>query len=128
MGVGEALDRLSILEIKCTRLHDEQKLVWARKERLLLERKLESLVGPVRAVPAYHELITVNAQLWDVEDRLRVLDGEVFGFDTDDEESSTNEFLKMARSVYRLNDTRATIKGGVDRCYNSAMREVKSYV
>ena len=62
------------------------------------------------------DLAEVNAQLWEVEDALRVCerDGE-FG----------PRFVALARSVYTLNDQRAALKRLINRLFDSALVEEK---
>ena len=65
-----------------------------------------------------HETKIVNEQLWDVEDELRILEKQSdFG----------ERFVKLARSVYVLNDERAAIKKDINLKYKSSIVEEKSY-
>jgi len=60
----------------------------------------------------------INLKLWVVEDDIRQkeLKGE---FD--------NEFIQLARSVYKLNDERAKLKKSINQVLNSELIEEKSY-
>jgi hypothetical protein len=64
------------------------------------------------------ELKAVNARLWEIEDKLRGCEaaGE-FG----------DDFIALARSVYRENDHRAALKRRVSELLGSAIIEEKSY-
>lgn len=116
---GEVLDKLSILEIKSERIQDAENLRFVHAER-------DSLMAScVRTIPRSPELDAlsrqlkeVNAALWDVEDRLRTLErnGD-FG----------EEFVRLARSVYRTNDRRAAIKREINLLLKSDIAEAKSY-
>ncbi len=123
---GELFDKLSILEIKTERIQDPEKLrqVQAEYESLLASRdlhlsasrKLDTLVSGLDALIA--ELRAVNASLWEIEDRLRVHErDEDFGED----------FIRLARSVYRTNDRRAEIKRQINLMLKSDIVEAKSY-
>jgi hypothetical protein len=58
----------------------------------------------------------VNEKLWDIEDRLRAKDARgCFG----------KEFIKLARSVYMLNDERAALKRSINVLLNSEILEEK---
>ena len=57
-------------------------------------------------------------QLWDVEDRLRLKEAS---------QSFDEEFVKLARSVYQLNDQRAALKRQVNLLTHSALVEEKGY-
>jgi hypothetical protein len=60
----------------------------------------------------------VNRELWEVEDRLREHESRSdFGAD----------FVALARSVYRLNDRRASAKRSINLASGSLIVEEKSY-
>ena len=64
------------------------------------------------------ELRGVNESLWQVEDELRQSESAGdFG----------PRFIELARSVYRLNDRRASIKRQVNEALGSRLMEEKSY-
>jgi len=60
----------------------------------------------------------VNETLWEVEDKLRAKEA-ARQFD--------GEFVELARSVYRTNDRRATIKRELNLTLGSELIEEKSY-
>jgi hypothetical protein len=60
----------------------------------------------------------VNAQLWDIEDRIREHEAQR-RFDAG--------FIELARAVYMLNDERAAIKRRINLKLDSALVEEKSY-
>jgi hypothetical protein len=64
------------------------------------------------------ELRTVNAMLWDVEDRLR---------EHETQELFDARFIELARLVYRTNDRRAALKRRINELTGSALVEEKSY-
>lgn len=116
---GELFDKLSILEIKLQRISDPEKLAHVRAELDALEKSrrreivLSTVLDRLRA-----ELSVVNETLWDVEDRLRVLERDRnFG----------EEFVALARSVYLTNDRRAAIKREINLMLDSDIAEAKSY-
>ena len=60
----------------------------------------------------------VNLKLWNVEEELRELESlGQFG----------ERFIDLARSVYKLNDQRFSLKDNVNNHFGSFIREVKSY-
>ena len=118
IGIGEALDRVSILEIKLDNIIDEVKLKNIKKEYghlLLVLQPIEELEGTKLL---YDSLYDVNSRLWEVEDLLRVLEKK---------NDFTEEFINLARSVYKLNDERAEIKKRINILYGSEFLEEKSY-
>ena len=120
IGIGEALDRLSILTIKVQRIEDTSKRALAKLERHRLMVRL-GWAGIVDMPETYDALLLVNCELWDVEDKIRkALAADV----TESEE----EFAFLAKQVPDLNDERARLKRAIDEHYGSEIREVKSYV
>ena len=64
------------------------------------------------------ELKRVNAKLWDVEDAIRECDARGdFG----------DDFIELARAVYRFNDERARLKKAINVESGSRLVEEKSY-
>jgi hypothetical protein len=118
VSVGEAVDRLSILEIKLERVKDPVKLENIRAEYDLLRDTLEK-AGIACEDKVFLDLKAVNQNLWDIEDRIRrkERDGE---FD--------EEFISLARSVYRENDRRFELKKLINTETGSDLVEEKEYV
>lgn len=124
ISIGEAIDRLTILKIKVSQIKNHDKLVNIRKDHELLEKAIykyypEAPIFPLKVDShIFGELYKVNKELWDVEDKLRVLErGKDFG----------SEFIELARSVYYLNDKRAEVKKRINIEYKSQLIEEKSY-
>ena len=116
-SVGDALDRISILQIKVARVPEpkRRKNVEAELSALLSAWMGGGLPAP-EEVPEYTALRTVNEALWAVEDELRSHEArQDFG----------ELFVSLARSVYHQNDQRAALKRRVNTRYGSALREEK---
>jgi hypothetical protein len=120
ISVGELFDKISILEIKAEELRDAKQLANVMRELTLLDGVRN------RAVPAnpeldalYAELQAVNRRLWRIEDDLRQIERAGL-FD--------DRFVALARSVYRENDQRATVKRQINNITGSELVEEKSYV
>jgi hypothetical protein len=120
ISVGELFDKISILEIKAEELRDAKQLANVMRELTLLDGVRN------RAVPAsseldalYAELQAVNRRLWRIEDDLRQIERAGL-FDA--------RFVALARSVYRENDQRATVKRQINNITGSEIVEEKSYV
>lgn len=117
--MGELIDKLSILQIKKHKVTDEAKLEKIGREyALLLSYSLTYL--DIEAIDKlFNDLMGVNLQLWDVEDKLRILEKEKdFG----------DKFVELARSVYHLNDKRFSIKNKINILLGSDIHEVKQYI
>lgn len=119
VSLGEFLDKLTILEIKSERIQDPAKLANVRRQ---LDRLREAWrasnhdTGPVSG--ALQDLKRVNEELWDIENRIRAKESEG-AFD--------EEFIELARAVYRTNDRRAAISRELNRVLESELMDEKSY-
>jgi len=119
VSVGELLDKLSILYIKLYRIEDKVKHEFVHKEWSKLSLKSHTFLENPAISDLYEDLLGVNLELWDVEDKLRSLEQEQrFG----------DEFISLARTVYILNDKRFVVKDRINKLTNSEICEVKSYV
>ncbi len=118
-AIGELIDKITILEIKESRVMDASKLHNIRFELALLRKvKLEAgLCGPkIDRLEA--ELKRANEFLWNVEDSLRQCEMR---------RQFDEEFISLARLVYKSNDQRAGLKKQINHLFNSAIVEEKSY-
>lgn len=115
---GELLDKITILEIKSLKISSTTALENINRElQYLLDiAKLSGMPQKILSLKA--ELKEVNLKLWDVEDRIREKE---FGGQFD------QVFIELARSVYRLNDTRAKTKQAINTVLGSELVEEKSY-
>jgi hypothetical protein len=112
---GELLDKITILEIKTSRLHAPHARANAARELELLRQATAGLSGVTELSAA---LLAVNTRLWRIEDQIREYEavGE-FG----------PGFVALARAIYRENDERGRIKQAVNRKLHSALVEEKQY-
>jgi hypothetical protein len=118
-SIGDAVDKLTILEIKSERITDKTKRENVQKELALVSGELASLEGELNCKGLRASLKAVNAQLWDVEDTIR---------EHERRQDFGEEFVRLARSVYRLNDQRAQLKREINLVCGSAIVEEKEYV
>ncbi len=118
-AVGELVDKITILEIKEAHVADAAKLANIRHELALL-RKLRAEAGFAGAELDRLEakLKAANVFLWNVEDELRRHEARA-EFDQD--------FISLARQVYKSNDMRAALKKEINLLFNSEIVEEKSY-
>ncbi len=116
---GELIDKITILEIKLENIQDEAKLANIRREYEGLMATYHANITETKALRALiHELRDANAKLWVIEDDIRDLErAKNFG----------DDFVSLARSVYRSNDRRAAAKRKINELLNSAIIEEKSY-
>jgi hypothetical protein len=115
---GEIVDKLTILQIKKENITDPSKLDNIVKEYEYLLSIVENDLGISTESSEYLELLSINKELWVIEDDIRDKE-RVKEFDDD--------FIKLARSVYYTNDVRAKIKKEINLKYSSGFVEEKSY-
>jgi hypothetical protein len=115
---GEILDKLSILEIKCLKIKDKLKLANVENERRHLLPMYHLIVTSPDIHEKFNELTDVNLILWEIEDKIRAKEKQ---------EQFDHEFIQLARSVYKTNDIRASIKRDINLMSNSNLIEEKSY-
>lgn len=119
VSIGEIIDKLSILQVKKTKIQDEKKLEYINTEFELLYNLASTYLNNSEIETIYHELVKVNSSLWDVEDNLRIFESE---------KKFDEEFITLARKVYFTNDERFRLKNQINLISNSEIREVKDYV
>jgi hypothetical protein len=116
VSIGELYDKYSILEIKCERIKDLTKLEFVKREM----DYLKPFIDEYRLEETYRtQLKSINANLWDIEDRIRVKES-LQEFD--------QEFISIARSVYKTNDERNIVKNQINDIFKSDIKDIKSYV
>jgi hypothetical protein len=112
ISVGELLDKITILQIKSE--HTDNQYV---------HKELNDLIKIAKDMGVYKQeylsdLLAVNRNLWNIEDRLRELEN-LWRFD--------DEFIDLARQVYTTNDKRAAVKKQINIETQSEYQEVKIY-
>ena len=116
ISIGELIDKITILEIKQIYMTGI-KLKNINKEMKLLKNILQD-----KNLKINNDLIKnlkkVNKKLWEIEDNIRIKESN---------QEFDEEFIELARSVYKENDKRASIKKEINQKYNSDLVEEKSY-
>ena len=116
---GELIDKITILEIKEVKITSNNALDNIRKELGFLSDIVSNSKGVYDAISLLkNELKEVNLNLWQVEDEIR---------DKEYSQEFDKEFIRLARSVYRLNDDRANLKKKINETLFSELKEEKSY-
>ena len=115
---GEIVDKLTILQIKKENITDPNKLDNIIKEYEYLLSVVENDLGISTSSPEYLELLSVNKDLWVIEDDIR---------NKERQKEFDEDFVSIARSVYYTNDVRAKIKKEINLKYSSGFVEEKSY-
>tara|TARA_B100001250_G_C19764152_1_gene773910 strand:+ start:1043 stop:1441 length:399 start_codon:yes stop_codon:yes gene_type:complete len=116
VSLGELIDKITILEIKKEHMSGV-KLRNVEKELELLMKTIQNKKLEID-IDLFNALREVNNSLWRIEDRIRIKESyQEFG----------EEFIQLARSVYKENDRRAFIKKEINLKYNSEIFEEKLY-
>lgn len=119
VSVGELIDKLSILQVKKNKITNEEKLLLVNKEFELLYELSSPYLAHPEVDSLYNRLCLVNEKLWNIEDRIRVIESE---------QRFQGEFIDQARKVYFTNDERFELKNKINLITDSEIREVKEYV
>ena len=117
ISLGELMDKISILEIK------KENMKGIKLENV--KKELDNLNSIVKIKNLdidknfLSNLRDVNKKLWVIEDKIR---------EKESQNKFDKEFIELARSVYKENDKRASIKKEINLKYNSNFIEEKSYI
>ena len=119
ISAGELIDKITILEIKKTKIADVYKLKDVEKELSSLNMTFrEFITEPSKIQSLISDLKSINLKLWDIENGKRLAEkNNNFGKD----------FIELARNVYKKNDERAKIKSEINKILESNIKEVKSH-
>ena len=116
VSLGELVDKITILKIKLKFLSGQRK-VNVKNEYDLLNKELRN-----SSIIIHEDLIAdlqmTNQKLWELEDKIRVKE-----LNNDFKE----DFVDLARTIYKLNDKRYEIKNKINKKYNSIIFEEKIY-
>ena len=115
---GEILDKYGILILKKLFITDEEKLKNVQSELDSLATIVVGLRHKYDLFKLEMELFGVNRKLWVIEDQIRKLERE---------QRFDDEFIELARSVYKNNDERAKLKRQINELTESELTEEKSY-
>ena len=115
-SLGELVDKLTILEIKSDKFKGSP-LKNVEKELSLLKSILFGLKLDINK-DLINELKKINIKLWNIEDSIR---------ECERKKIFNDNFILLARSVYKFNDERASIKRKINLTYGSDLIEEKSY-
>tara|TARA_B100000767_G_C19474024_1_gene413357 strand:- start:181 stop:576 length:396 start_codon:yes stop_codon:yes gene_type:complete len=119
ISAGELIDKITILEIKKTKILDKNKLVEIEKELLSLNATMKKFIPDDSKISKFKiDLKDINLKLWDVENGKRFAEeNNEFG----------EKFIELARNVYKFNDSRAKIKLAINDILGSNIKEIKSH-
>ena len=119
VSFGELVDKLTILEIKKSKITNNEKLKNIQVEFELLNKKYQTILNDTKELQVFYDaLLKVNNKLWEIEDKIRILENN---------KEFNEEFIDLARSVYKSNDERFAIKNEINKTFDSEIQEQKEY-
>ena len=118
ISLGELLDKISVLEIKLSKIKDKKKLIFIKKEYKILKNTKKKVKLKKKIIFYYKKLKIVNTRLWNIEDKIRKHEKD---------KKFNKNFITLARKVYKENDQRSYIKLEINKLMKSNIVEMKSY-
>ena len=119
ISAGELIDKITILEIKKEKIVSKDKILEINKELISLNETMKKHIPNQATIKNFKDnLKKINLKLWDIEDGKRLAEKNNL-FD--------DNFIKLARNVYKFNDERARLKLEINKVLGSNIKEVKSY-
>lgn len=110
VSVGEAVDKLSILDIKLKKINSPERITDVRKERDMISIYVKDIIEKYEYL--YKWLIYINTYIWDIQDLVR---------------ESETYLQKYASDIQKYNDMRFRIKNKLNYICNSDYKEQKGY-
>lgn len=114
VSIADIFDKITILDIKTQKIKEHKREI--KKELALLRKTVAHIDVPIEIIA---ELKTVNAQIWDLENSVRMHE-RMFDFGQD--------FIDDARQIFNLNNRRSEIKREINRFTSSDIVEYKKHV
>jgi hypothetical protein len=112
VSLGEAIDKLTILDIKCNKIQDNRKKNVENEYNILYE-KLKEFIEKYNEL--YNSMKKINIIIWKQMDDLR------------DNATFDENYMKLCKECIDSNDIRFRIKNKINLISNSFLKEEKSY-
>jgi hypothetical protein len=112
VSIGEAIDKLNILELKCKKITDENKIIEIKKE---IDALSECLIHKETNTFYYNLLTYVNESIWDMTNDIK------------NKTIDDSEFAIISNNIFEYNQKRFRIKNWFNLLESSDIKEQKSY-
>ena len=112
VSLGEAIDKLTILDIKCNKIQDNRKKNVENEYNILYE-KLKDFIEKYNEL--YNSMKKINIIIWKQMDNLR------------DNATFDENYMKLCKECIDSNDIRFRIKNKINLISNSFLKEEKGY-
>jgi hypothetical protein len=113
VSIGEAVDKLTILDIKMSKITDDRRKDVEYEYNLLYE-KLNSFVSSYKFY--YDSLLKINLNIWELQDDFR-----------DNENLSGEDYTRICKVIIEENDRRFRVKYKINNLSKSSIKEQKGY-
>lgn len=113
VSIGEAIDKLCILELKCKKIKNQEKLIEIQKEINEISNYCQEYKN--KAIFFYNLLIHVNEKIWDMTDAIKMMT------------TRNPEFSTIANQIFEYNQKRFRLKNIFNMLFDSTIKEQKSY-
>lgn len=118
--LGDLVDRITILEIKLERIADVGKRANISHELDILNTILDNHISKTdQFIEIKKDLLKANTMMWDIQDAIRRQKAA---------DCFDDEFIRLGRTVYAVNDKRVAIKRAINDLFGSELVEEKMYV
>ena len=120
ISAGELIDKITILQIKFSKLINPDKKIEVKKELDALNSTFKEHI-PNENIALNNlskELKKINLELWNIEEMKR---------NAEKKQKFDQDFIELSRKVYKYNDKRAKVKLDINNLLGSNIKEVKSY-
>jgi hypothetical protein len=112
VSLGEAIDKLTILDIKCDKIQDNRRKNVQNEYNILFE-KLKDFIEKYNEL--YNSMKKINIIIWKQMDDLR------------DNATFDENYMKLCKECIDSNDIRFRIKNKINLISNSLLKEEKGY-
>ena len=116
VSIGEVIDKLSILDIKKSKILDPARLECVEREYAALSEAKKHIAEFPNSF-WYAQLVVVNTRIWDLTDEVRS-----FAWSSD-----TEKFARLSNTIFDLNQQRFRLKERLNHLCNSEIQEQKGY-
>ena len=117
---GELMDKISILEIKLSKIKDKITHDTINKEyQILLKTKNINVKSTNNIEKLFTQIKKINLDLWNIEDKIRLCEKN---------KDFSQTFIALARDVYFTNDKRSKVKSEINKALASDINEIKQYI
>jgi hypothetical protein len=116
-SAGEIIDKLSILKVKLLKIKNDNKCKNVKKEHDIISKIIKKY--KINYDDYLEKLLNVNKKLWEIEDEIRIKEKQ---------KQFDNEFICLARQVYKINDLRFKLKTKINILNDSFIQEEKEYI